>query len=119
MSPRKEKSSKMLKEFETMLKVTEKAQEQIALFFKENEVKPIRLFLNSGCGGSQIALALDRKQPEDETFEFAGIQFLVDKDFLSQAQPIEIDFTEQGFKVSSSLQLACGCSGCGSSDHCC
>ncbi len=29
-----------------MLNVTETAQQQIAEFFKEKEVKPIRLFLN-------------------------------------------------------------------------
>ena len=103
-----------------MLNVTEKAQEQIARYFEENEVKPIRIFLTNGCGGQQIMLALDELRPTDTTFEFAGIQYLVEKEFLAQAQPIEIDFIGQGFKVTSSLQLGGGgCGGCGSSESCC
>lgn len=102
-----------------MLNVTEKAQEQIARYFEENELKPIRVFLTNGCGGQQIMLALDDARPDDATFEFAGIQYLVEKSFLAQAQPIEIDFVGQGFKVSSSLQLSSGCGGCGSSESCC
>ncbi len=31
-----------------MLNVTEKAQEQIAEYFKDKEITPIRIFLNSG-----------------------------------------------------------------------
>ncbi len=102
-----------------MLNVTEKAQAQIADYFKENEIKPIRVFLTNGCGGRQIALALDAARPEDVIFEFAGIQYLVEKSFLAQAQPIEIDFAGHGFKVSSSLQPGGGCGGCGSSESCC
>lgn len=102
-----------------MLNVTEKAQEQIAKYFQENDIKPIRIFLNNSCSGQQIALALDERRPDDTTFEFAGIEYLVDNVFLAQAQPIEIDFAEYGFKVASSLQLTGGCGGCGSSESCC
>ena len=102
-----------------MLTVTEKAQQQIALYFEENDPKPIRVFLTSGCGGSQISLALDEPKPQDSTFEIAGVQYLVDKTLLEQAQPIEIDFSDQGFKVNSSLELGGGCGGCGSSSQCC
>lgn len=102
-----------------MLNVTEKAQEQIACYFEENEMKPIRIFLASACSGQQIALALDEARPEDKTFEFAGIQYLVDRNFLKQAQPIEIDFVEHGFKISSSLKMESGCGGCGTSSNCC
>ncbi len=31
-----------------MLNVTEKAQEQIAEYFKDKEISPVRIFLNSG-----------------------------------------------------------------------
>ena len=102
-----------------MLNITEKAQEQIARYFEDNEIKPIRIFLTSMCSGRQIALALDTTKPDDATFEIAGIQYLVDKAFLSEAQPIEIDFAGHGFKVTSSLHLEDGCGGCGSSESCC
>lgn len=105
-----------------MLKVTQKAQEQVARYFQDNEIKPIRVFLTSSCGGPQIALTLDDPKPNDHIFEIAGIQYLVDKAFLDQAQPIEMDFRRQGFEVSSTLELGggCGgCSGCGSSGTYC
>jgi len=102
-----------------MLNVTEKAQEQIARYFEENETRPIRVFLASSCSGQQMALALDDARPEDKTFEFQGVQFLVEKSFLKQAQPITIDFAEHGFKISSSLKLETGCGGCGSTSSCC
>lgn len=102
-----------------MLNVTEKAQEQVARYFEDNAVKPIRVFLTSACSGQQIALALDEAKPNDEIFEFAGIQYIIDKHFLSQAQPIEIDFAQHGFKVTSAMQMNSGCSGCGTSSHCC
>jgi iron-sulfur cluster assembly protein len=102
-----------------MLTVTEKALEQIARYFDNHEIKPIRVFITSSCSGQQIALALDEARPDDVTFEFDGIQFLVNKNFLTQAQPIEIDFAVQGFKVSSALKLNAGCGGCGSSGTCC
>jgi len=44
-----------------MLKVTEPAQTQIAEYFKSNQVKPVRIFLNQGCGGAQMALALETR----------------------------------------------------------
>lgn len=102
-----------------MLNVTEKAQEQVAKYFEDKEPKPIRVFLAGTCSGQQISLALDEAGPGDETFEFSGIQYIVDKTFLSQAQPIEIDFAGYGFKVTSALRLESGCGGCGSSSGCC
>lgn len=102
-----------------MFTVTESAQKQIALYFEDNEIKPIRVFLSNGCGGPQIAMALDQQNPNDSAFEFDGVQFLVNKDLLAQAQPIEIDFTGHGFKITSSLELGQGCTGCGSSGQCC
>jgi iron-sulfur cluster assembly protein len=102
-----------------MLNVTQRAQDEVARFFKENPIKPIRVFLSNGCGGPQIALAIDDAKIEDDTFEFAGIQYLVDRTFLAQAQPIEIDFSNHGFKITSALALGCGCGSCGSSNDCC
>ena len=102
-----------------MFTVTGKAQEQIAKYFEKAEIKPIRVFLSNGCGGQQVSMALDHENANDQTFEFGGFQFLVDKDFLAQAQPMEIDFTGNGFKITTTLELEQGCGGCGSSDRCC
>jgi Fe-S cluster assembly iron-binding protein IscA len=65
-------------------------------------------------------MALDEPKIEDERFEEKGIKFIIDKDLLNQAQPINVDFIESaqssGFKLTSALAQAegCGssCSGC-------
>ena len=102
-----------------MLNVTLKAREEIARFFEENDIRPIRVFMSSGCCGSQIALGLDDAKPEDRIFNIAGIEFLVDKGFLAQAQPIEIDFGGNGFKISTALESQGGCGDCGPTRSCC
>lgn len=102
-----------------MFNVTETAQEQIALYFKDKQVKPIRLFLANSCGGPQLALALDDAKEEDTVFLFAGVQYLVEPSLLAKAQPVEIDFETAGFKIQSSLPQSGGCGGCGSSESCC
>lgn len=103
-----------------MLTVTEAAQEQVAAYFKTNQLRPIRIFLhNGGCGGPQIAMALDEKRPTDTDFEVAGITYLVDPAFLEQAQPITIDHNGAGFDIQTSLVLEpSGCGSCGCSGNC-
>ena len=106
-----------------MLEVTEAAQEQIAAFFKDKkgeEIKPIRIFLAQGCGGEQLAMALDEAKSDDKVFKVAGFQYLVNQNFLKSAQPIRVDHNGMGFSLTSALKLkAGGCSGCGSSSSCC
>ena len=36
-----------------------------------------------------------------------------------EAQPIEMDFMGEGFKITSNLELTRGCGGCGSTSSCC
>jgi Fe-S cluster assembly iron-binding protein IscA len=102
-----------------MLDVSEAAQQQITDYFKTNEVAPIRVFLNQGgCGGPSLALALDEKRDNDESFEIGGFVYLVEKALMEQASPIKVDFTGMGFTLTSSLKLGGGCSGCGGSCDC-
>ncbi len=102
-----------------MIKVTEKAQEQIKEYFEGREIKPIRVFLNQGCGGAQLAMALDDKKETDTCREINGIEYLMDSALLESASPVEVDFTGTGFNISSSLELSSGCSSCGSHGSCC
>ena len=100
-----------------MLEVRQSATDQIADYFKGRQVSPIRIFLNDGgCCGPSLAMALDEARTEDKVFDIGGFQYLVNNEFLEQAKPIKVDFTNYGFKISSSLELGCGCSssGCGS-----
>lgn len=103
-----------------MFNVTELAQQKVAEYLAEKGILPIRIFLHQGgCGGPQLAMALDEKKESDIVFEFAGVSYLVDREFLEKAKPVNVDFIETGFKISSSLALGGGCSSCGTSGTCC
>lgn len=64
-------------------------------------------------------MALDDKRNTDMVYRVDDVEYLVDKEFLKQAQPIVIDFLENGFSVSSNLKLGSGCSSCGTTGTCC
>jgi iron-sulfur cluster assembly protein len=101
-----------------MFIVSENAQDQIAKYFKINEIKPIRVFLSQGCSGPRIAMAVDEIRNTDKVFKINGVEYVVEKELLKQAQPIEVDFMGDGFQISTSLKLGGGCSGCGSTGSC-
>lgn len=102
-----------------MLNVTESAVQAVADYFKTMEVRPIRIFLTQGCGGQQLAMALDEAKPSDRIHESGGYQFIMDEALLSQAQPVIIDYANMGFKISSTLELGGGCQSCGTAGSCC
>ena len=103
-----------------MFNVTDKAQEQIKVYFEGKNVMPVRVFLHEGgCGGPQLAMALDDKKATDTLFTFGGFDYLVDSEFLEHAKPISVDYLETGFKVTSGLDLGGGCSSCGTHGSCC
>jgi len=102
-----------------MLEVTKSATDKIAEYLQDREVKPIRIFLNSGgCGGPGLAMALDELKDTDTVFAIDGFQFIVDEDFLGEATPIKVDFTGFGFQIDCAIEFQDGCSACASSSAC-
>ena len=104
-----------------MVEVTEAASQQIADYFKDREVAPIRIFLNDGgWGGPSLAMALDEPKETDNVYDVNGFQFIMDKDFDEKAKPVTVDFLGYGFKISSSIEFGQGsaCSSCGSGSGC-
>lgn len=98
-----------------MIEVTEMAQKQIADYFKDKKVMPVRIFLNDGgWAGPSLSMALDELKDTDYVHEAGGIQYISDKEFIEKIKPVKVDFTEMGFKVTSSMKSEGGCSGCGS-----
>lgn len=101
-----------------MLTVTDKASEIIKDFLKDKKADaPIRVFLNMGCSGPSLGMALDETRNEaDEVIQTGGTTFVIEKDLLNQVKPINIDFitTPQGagFKLTSSLPEGDGCGSC-------
>jgi len=102
-----------------MFNVTDSAKVEVAAYFSDKEVKPIRLFVQSGgCSGSSLVMAVDEKKDGDKIFSIDGIDYLIEEALFSEVQPIEIDFKETGFTINSSFVPegggCCGCSGgCG------
>lgn len=99
-----------------MFELTESATKQLEKYFETQEKSPIRVYLASGCGGPMLALALDEEKNNDHTYDINGFQFLVDKSLMDTVAPIQIDHTEAGFKINSSLKVDPG--GCGSCTSC-
>lgn len=101
-----------------MLSVTDKASEVIKDFLKDK--KPgatIRVFLNAGCSGPVLGMALDVANTDaDEVISTGGTTFIVEKELFNRVKPIKIDFITTpegaGFKLTSSLpQTQRGCCG--------
>lgn len=65
-------------------------------------------------------MALDEPRGNDESYDIKGYNFVVDKEFMAQAQNIKIDFTGMGFHLDSKIDLGqSACSSCGTTGSCC
>jgi iron-sulfur cluster assembly protein len=105
---------------DTMIEITKSAIEKISEYFKDNEVKPVRILLHGGgCAMPSLALDVDEPKDTDDVFDIDGFQFVVDKEFLREAEPITVDFAHLGFQIDCAIEFQEGCSGCGTSDDCC
>ena len=103
-----------------MINVTEKAQKQVKAYFEGKVVQPIRIFVNHGCGGAQLAMALDEKKETDRSFTYGGGDYIMETRLLEEARLVEVDFVGTGFTFKSSLELGGGiCSSCGQGGSCC
>ena len=102
-----------------MLEVTKSATDKIAEYFKDREAAPIRIFLSAGgCGLPSLALDLDEPKDSDDVFDIDGFNFIVDKEFMKEAEPIKVDFTGFGFQIDCALEFEEGCAGCPTSSAC-
>jgi Fe-S cluster assembly iron-binding protein IscA len=96
-----------------MLEVTKSATEKIAEYFEDKEVSPIRIsLLAGGCGLPSPIMDVDEVKDTDTVFDIDGFQFIVDNDFLREAEPIKVDYTRSGFQFDCSLEFEDGCSAC-------
>lgn len=102
-----------------MIQVSESAITAVTEYFTTMDVKPIRIFLTRGCGGQQLAMALDEIKDTDAVHDAGDFQFIMDRSLLDRAQPVQIDYANPGFKISSNLELGGGCQSCGSTGSCC
>ncbi len=107
-----------------MINVSEKAQSVLKDYFKEKEITPIRVFLQTGgCSGPSLAMVLDEPKDSDDVFEINGFTMLVDKELHQKTQEITVDYvsyeTGSGFKLTSAVAVGGGGCGGGCSSSCC
>jgi len=57
-------------------------------------------------------MALDASKETDVTFVVGGFDYLVDRDLLERIQPLTIEYSPAGFKVTGCLTPGSGTSGC-------
>ena len=107
-----------------MVEVTTPAQEALKNVMEEKNVTgPLRFFLQQGCGGGQLALAVDEQRDTDEVYDVGGYTYVVDKGLAIQTGSLKLDYVDdgqrQGFLISSDrpLEMGGGC-GCGSGCSC-
>ena len=63
-------------------------------------------------------MALDEPSDNDEVIKDNGVTYLIDKNLLEQAKPINVDFVTgdrgSGFSITSNLPKGDSCSTCSS-----
>ena len=64
-------------------------------------------------------MALDEPKDTDDVVKVDGYTYVVDKDFIEKAQPVKVDFSEYGFKLTSSLVFDQKCGSCSTTGSCC
>lgn len=99
-----------------MIEITTTAIEKISEYFKDNEVKPVRILLHGGgCAMPSLALDVDEPQETDDVFDIDGFKFVINRILLKEALPIKVDYNPRsGFQFDSSLEFEDSCSACNS-----
>ena len=89
-----------------LIKVTNKALEEIKKILKDKNVKDkkIRIFLAGiGWGGPTFNLALDEQKENDKIYSEEVVDFVVDKSLIDQYRGFKIDysnfFLNRGFLI--------------------
>lgn len=61
-------------------------------------------------------MALDEPKDNDEQIENDGVTYLVEKDLLEKAKPINVDFVDSamgsGFQITSNMSQGNSCGSC-------
>lgn len=105
-----------------MIEVSEKAQEKIDSYIKENSVEaPIRIQVTEGCcSSSYLGMAVDEFKETDNRYVANGVTYVIDKELIEQIGSVTIDFVEKDgmfwFQIDSENPFAGAQTG---SDSCC
>ena len=102
-----------------MINVSESAQQELAKYFEDKDVQPIRVHLvDGGCAGPRLSLALDEPRDGDKSVEQGDFTFLINEALAEASGKVSIDMTDYGFVVDSENSLGGGGCSCASSGTC-
>lgn len=102
-----------------MFEVTERARQELKVFFADRDAQPLRIFLKTRtCGGPRLVVGVSEQEEDDCVFVVDGLTYLVEKKFFKQIQPVTVDFCGDTFTVRAAVAFGEGCRGCGSEGSC-
>ena len=105
-----------------MITVSNKAIEELNVYFDGKEKQSIRIFMaTGGCSGTRLAMSIDEAGEGDSIFEEGGYTFCIKKDLLDLVGDVNIDNNDIGFVIETKNPLPVseesGCGGCGGGCH--
>ena len=99
-----------------MIILTESAAKQVQLLKRDAAPESVlRVFVEQGgCSGFEYGMSFDSPKADDQTFESAGVRFLVDPTSLVYLDGCTIHFDDglhgKGFEVKNpNASSTCGC----------
>lgn len=108
-----------------MIEVTEKANQAVKKVLEERKLEgALRVFLNSGCGGTSLAMAMDEAKEGDLSLDKDGVTYIIESALDNMAGGVTIDYVDQGYSQGFTITpvneldmgegASCGggCSGC-------
>jgi Fe-S cluster assembly iron-binding protein IscA len=98
-----------------MIEVTSRAINLLKDFFKDSQIKPVRIFVKlGGCGIRSFGVALEEPKKQDVVIKVHDFTFIIDKCVWNQVKPIKIDADSIAFRISGKgIQAVSGCGTCG------
>ncbi len=100
-----------------MITLTDRAARQVQTMHaaQGDAQKKLRVFVEGGgCSGFEYGMSFDVLKADDQVFESAGVQVLVDPTSLAYLSGTSIDFDDglqgKGFELKNpNAQSTCGC----------
>lgn len=101
-----------------MIEINQTASETIKSYLADSDAdSPVRIYVQSGCGGASLVMGPDETKDNDQEFEVDGLTYIVDKFLLERTGAISVQWVDDGIRkgltVSSenTLQEMEGCPG--------
>lgn len=97
-----------------MIDVTPRAEVLLKDFFKDKEIKPVRIFVKlGGCGIRSFGVSIEKPKKDDEVISVNGFTFIIEKGLWDRVKPIKVDADRISFRISGNgIQPNSGCGTC-------